>query len=92
MLPSINLPLWPTDDELDELDELDDEDGVSKQVSQGLGLARPGIHWREAYETNKTRETCIICGKTLIEKPVFSTIIKTCSCVDILAEKDLIEK
>jgi len=77
-----NLPLWPTDDDLEELDNLFDE--VTKEIE----VTVPDISWREAYEANKTRDTCILCGQKTRITSLLSTNINTCPCVDELAKKD----
>lgn len=35
-----------------------------------------------AYEVNKTREQCILCGEKTIDKNVFFSVIKYCPCVE----------
>ena len=59
-----NVPLFPSDDELDELeqifDELTDELELNKDYSN--------MPWREAYEANKIRDICILCGKETQER------------------------
>ena len=62
---------WPEvlDDEF--LGLLDEENDTS-----------PQIDLKEAYELNKTRDICILCGKPTKEKLLLTTKIKYCSCVE----------
>jgi hypothetical protein len=38
----------------------------------------------EAYEANKVRETCIVCGKKNVEMSVLTGVVNYCSCVNNL--------
>ena len=80
---NIYYPMWPSDDDLDILDEWLEEETGEREVTI------PSMPWKDAYEANKTRETCILCGKKTIETPLFSSVVKTCACVNDLAKKDL---
>lgn len=71
-----------TDEELEDLDSMFDE--ITKETK----VAVPDIDWGDAYEANKTRETCIVCGKDTVDKPLLYSAIKFCPCVDELAKKD----
>lgn len=71
-----------TDDELEEFDLLFNEPTKESETTV------ENIDWREAYQLNKTRETCILCGKPTINKTLFSSVIKFCECVDKLSKKD----
>jgi hypothetical protein len=42
-------------------------------------------NWRQAYEKNKTRDNCILCGAPTQETELLSSTIRYCPCVDVLA-------
>lgn len=65
---------WPQN--IDE-DLVLDFDEITKEV-----FIDPSVTQKEAYELNKTRETCIRCGARLSEKAVLATTIMYCPCVD----------
>jgi len=82
------LPAWTAQD-----DEDDDElggllQGMFDEVTVEKEITIPAMHWRDAYEANKTRDTCILCGARTVIRPLFSSSIKACKCVDELAKKD----
>lgn len=70
-----------------------------KQWSRNLGkllhkcgsnstAAKKSIPWRRAYELNKTRTKCIICGRETKDQPIHFSIIKYCDCVNEYAKKN----
>jgi hypothetical protein len=42
--------------------------------------------WREAYELNKTRDTCIVCGKPTRKVALLYSEIMVCDCINSLAK------
>ena len=73
----IVMPLWPTDDELD-LEDLFGEPTIEREITV------PNIDPKDAINANKTRDTCIVCGQPTRDKPLFTSVIKYCPCVDKL--------
>lgn len=77
-----NVYHYLTDDEMEDLEKFfDDEDTKETEVIV------KDIDWKGAYEANKKRNTCIVCGKDTIIKQLFSSSIRYCSCVEELAKK-----
>lgn len=76
-----NVYFWYDEDELEDLEDILDRDTKETEVTV------ENIHWKDAYEANKTRDTCIICGNDTVNKTIFSSTIKYCPCVDELAKK-----
>lgn len=75
--------LWPTDDELEEmLENLFDEPTQEREVTV------PDISPQEAMEANKTRDTCIVCGKPTIKRALLSSTVNTCQCVENMLKGD----
>ena len=74
--------LWLSDDDLDlEFDNLFNETTSETEVTVS------NIPWRDAYEANKTRSTCIVCGKKTKSTAVLASVVQTCTCVDELARR-----
>ena len=69
-------------------DELDDFDEMFNEATKETEVPVKGIDWKEAYGLNKTRKTCILCGKSTVEKALLSSVIRFCKCVDELAKKN----
>lgn len=69
---------------------MDEEDLELDENFETLDNRRPevNIDWQDALEKNKTRDTCILCGKDTIDKPLFSSVIKYCSCVEEHSKKE----
>jgi len=77
---------WPTDEELED-EELSLLFGETTQETE---VVVPKMPWRDALEANKTRDTCILCGKPTRDTAVLSSVVKTCVCVDDLANKEIL--
>lgn len=76
---------WPTilDPDLDEELEL-----LFEEITRETEITVPGISQQDAYEANKTRDTCIVCGKKTKQSAVFFSVIQYCPCVEKLAKLD----
>jgi len=46
--------------------------------------ADTGITMQEAYQSNKTRTSCVACGQPTVQKAVLMSSIQYCSCVENL--------
>lgn len=44
--------------------------------------AKAGLDGKQAYEVNKFRDTCVLCGQPTVEKAVMVSTINYCPCVE----------
>jgi len=65
--------------EFDEEENIEEDKRIVKQEKE--------IPWRDALKKNKTRDTCILCGKKTVKTPLFTGSVKSCPCVDELKKK-----
>lgn len=61
-------------------DELDIDDAL-EQLDKKRNTV-PDMHWKEAYELNKTRDKCILCGNDTIQKQTLRFVIQYCPCIE----------
>jgi len=81
-MTNINIPLFPTDDDLDDLEAMFDEITAELELDKNTA----NMPWRDAYEQNKTRDNCILCGNETQDKAILSSVVKFCPCIDKLAK------
>lgn len=59
----------------DELEELEFNLYKKEETKKDIGF-------KEAYEMNKTRNKCVLCGEDTIDKQLFTSSIKYCPCIE----------
>jgi len=77
--------MWP-----DELDLDLDLDDFLEEITKETESIVPSMHWKDAYEANKIRKTCILCGKPTVKNFTLTPYIMYCPCVEELAKKEKI--
>jgi len=50
------------------------------------------INWQKAYELNKNRLNCVLCGKDTKEKSVLFSTIRYCNCIEDMILSEFKEK
>jgi len=60
------------------------DDNFCSAAEEKITVVNTNLTMMEAYEANKVRETCIVCGNKTVRTDVCMTVIQYCKCVNKL--------